>query len=239
MTQVRLQKYIASAGVSSRRQAEQLILSGRVTVNGVIVNTLGTKIVASEDAVTVDGKKITEPTQKVYYLLNKPQGYVTTLSDPQGRPVVTKLLANVKERVFPVGRLDFDTEGALLMTNDGALAQKVLHPSFETFKTYEATLIGIPSTAQIGQLEKGLMIDGKKTAPAKINFLTKRQRNSIATITIHEGRKHQVKKMFSTIGHPVIHLKRVAYGKLHLNNIKTGEYRKLGSDEVALIFQKE
>lgn len=239
MEQVRLQKFIASAGISSRRQAEQLILSGRVTVNGAVVDTLGTKITASTDNVAVDGKMIAEMTQKVYYLLNKPQGYVTTLSDPQGRPIVTKLLTDVKERIFPVGRLDFDTEGALLMTNDGELAQKVMHPSFETFKTYEATLTGIPSKEKISKIERGLMIDGKKTAPAKINSLTRRNSNSIAAITIHEGRKHQVKKMFAAIGHPVTHLRRIAYGRLNINNIKIGEYRTISSKEIALIFLKE
>ena len=238
MEPVRLQKYLAASGVTSRRKAEQFILDGRIAVNGVTVTTLGTKIVPGKESVTVDGKKISESTEKVYYLLNKPQGYVTTLSDPQGRPVVTELMSGVKERVFPVGRLDFNTEGALLMTNDGGLAQKVMHPSFETFKTYQAIIKGVPSKEKIALLEKGLMIDGKRTAPAKVNSITNRLPYCVATITIHEGRKHQVRIMFAKIGHPVTHLKRLAYGQLDVKSIKIGKYRQVTADEVKLIFSK-
>lgn len=235
---IRLQKFLASAGVCSRRKAEIYISAGRVSVDGHIVSELGTKIDPANSSVTVDGKLIKEQSSKVYYLLNKPTGFVTTLSDPQGRPVVTSLLKDVKERVFPVGRLDFDTVGALLLTNDGDLAQKIQHPSFETFKTYEATVKGIPTKDKLDKLEKGIVIDNKRTAPAKINTVFQRNSKTVVRLTIHEGRKHQVKKMLGAIGHPVTHLKRTAYGKLKLGKLASGKYIKLSAKQLDLIFLK-
>lgn len=235
---IRLQKFLASAGVCSRRKAEIYISAGRVSVDGHIVSELGTKIDPANSSVTVDGKLIKEQSSKVYYLLNKPAGFVTTLSDPQGRPVVTSLLKDVKERVFPVGRLDFDTVGALLLTNDGDLAQKIQHPSFETFKTYEATVKGIPTNDKLDKLEKGIVIDNKRTAPAKINTVFQRNSKTVVRLTIHEGRKHQVKKMLGAIGHPVTHLKRTAYGKLKLGKLASGKYIKLSAKQLDLIFLK-
>lgn len=235
---IRLQKFLASAGVCSRRKAEIYISAGRVSVDGHIVSELGTKIDPANSSVTVDGKLIKEQSSKVYYLLNKPAGFVTTLSDPQGRPVVTSLLKDVKERVFPVGRLDFDTVGALLLTNDGDLAQKIQHPSFETFKTYEATVKGIPTKDKLDKLEKGIVIDNKRTAPAKINTVFQRNSKTVVRLTIHEGRKHQVKKMLGAIGHPVTHLKRTAYGKLKLGKLASGKYIKLSAKQLDLIFLK-
>jgi len=171
--------------------------------------------------------------------LNKPKGYVTTLSDPQGRPIVTSLLHGIKGRVFPVGRLDIDTTGALLLTNDGELAQSILHPKYEVHKTYEAQVKGQPSPAAIRSLEKGIMLENKKTAPAKLRIKQKNKRNTIIILTIHEGRKRQVKKMFQAVGHPVQSLKRLAYGQLGLDKLQEGKFKILHQKDIKNIFSKK
>ena len=234
---IRLQKYLASCGVASRRKAETLIQEGRVSVDGKVVTEMGLKVTPGLQEIRCNGKVVRPDQEKpVYILLNKPQGVVTTLSDPQGRPVVTSLLKNIKERVFPVGRLDFNTEGALLLTNDGDLAHKILHPKFETTKTYEALVKGVPTKDFIRKLEKGIMLDGRKTWPATLVLVKRSERNSVWRITIHEGRKHQVRKMFGAIDHPVLHLKRTAYGHLSLGSLKSGAYRFLKPNELKKIF---
>lgn len=233
---IRLQKYLAQCGVCSRRKAEEYIVAGRVKVDGQVANKLGTKIVAGRSKVECDGRMIQQAEKLVYFLLNKPKGYVTTVSDPQGRPTVLTFFDSVAERLFPVGRLDLDSEGALLMTNDGELAQKILHPRFEVFKTYQVTIRNRPSNRDIATLEKGFMLEGKKTAPARVRFLRRAAQTVFMEIVIHEGRKHQVKKMFKHVGHPVLSLKRTAYGHLTLNNLKLGNYRRLGSSEIKKIF---
>jgi len=234
---VRLQKYLALCGVASRRRAEEMIKSGRIRVDGKIITEMGVQVDAKTQIIQCDNRIVTPDDQPpVYILLNKPKGYVTTLSDPQGRPVVTSLLVHVKERVFPVGRLDLDTEGALLLTNDGALAHRILHPKFETHKTYEALVQGIPSKKGIGLLKKGIMLEGQKTWPAVIAIVKQKEHSTLCRITIHEGRKHQVRKMFQAIGHPVINLKRTAYGRLQLGSLKTGSYRILSQNQVKKIF---
>ena len=236
-TTIRLQKYLASCGVASRRRAEELIRSGRVCVDGVRVTEMGIQIDPDRQRVTCDRKEVKpQGASHLYILLNKPKGYVTTMSDPQGRPVVTSLLKTVKTRVFPVGRLDLDTEGALLLTNDGDLTYRVLHPKFETTKTYEAQVKGNPSRSSINKLEKGIMLEGRKTSPAVVAFLRKTENGALLRITIHEGRKRQVRKMFQAIGNPVLHLKRTAYGQLRLGSLKTGSYRFLRPDELKKIF---
>lgn len=232
----RLQKFLAASGICSRRKAEEFIKSGQVSVNGVIVTTMGVTVKPGTDHVSFKGKEVLPERQHVYYLLNKPKGYVTTLSDPQGRPVVTSLLKGIRQRLFPVGRLDLDTEGALLLTNDGALAQKIQHPSFKTQKTYEALVKGLVSKEKIRLLEKGVVVEGKMTAPAKVRILATKGRNALTQITIHEGRKHQVKKMFAATGHPVLKLKRTAYGKLRLGTLPSGNYIKLKSSDLKNIF---
>ena len=186
--------------------------------------------------VTADGLTQLKKRMVVYILLNKPKGYVTTVSDPQGRPIVTSLLKNIATRVYPVGRLDLDTEGALLMTNDGELAHKILHPRFETSKTYEVLVAGIPSAQKITSLRKGIIIDGKKTWPAVITVVKQKERTALYRVIIHEGRKRQIRKMFEAIAHPVLHLKRTAYGRLTLGSLKSGSYRFLSPDEVKKIF---
>ena len=235
---IRLQKFLALSGVASRRRAEEIIKSGRVQVDGNVVTEMGVLINPDTQVVHCDNRLI-EPTAKeayVFILLNKPRGYVTTVSDPQGRPIVTSLIKDITARVYPVGRLDLDTEGALLMTNDGELAHKILHPKFETNKTYEVLVKGIPSRHKIDCLKKGILIDGKKTWPARIIFVKQKEQNALFRITIHEGRKRQIRKMFQAVSHPVLHLKRTAYGQLTLGSLKSGSYRFLRTNELKKIF---
>ena len=234
--QIRLQKFLAQCGVCSRRKAEEYIQRGLVTVDGVQILQMGTTVTPGISQVTFRGKTLAAKEMPVYYLLNKPKGYVTTLKDPQGRPIVTSLIKESTARLFPVGRLDLDTEGALILTNDGALAQKIQHPSHTTDKTYEALVRGTPSKEAIHRLEAGILLEGKRTSPAKVARLKSRGRNTLMEIVIHEGRKHQVKKMFGAISHPVIELKRTAYGKLRLGKLAVGTYRVLSSPDINRIF---
>ena len=185
----RLQKILAKAGISSRRKAEELIRQGVVSIDGKVVTDMGIKLDPQHHQIAVHGKQLTSPEQKVYFLLNKPKGYVTTAYDPQKRPIVTSLLEEVEQRVFPVGRLDLNTEGALLLTNDGDLANRILHPRNEVTKTYIAEVKGFPSSKKISLLEKGIEIEGKKTWPAKIRLLSRTKIASKYELTIHEGRK--------------------------------------------------
>lgn len=233
---VRLQKYLADCGIASRRKAEEMISEGRVSVNGHTVTSMGEKISPGSDTVLCDGNPVMQPEEYVYVLLNKPKGYVTTMSDPQGRPIVTSLVKDLPQRLFPVGRLDLDTEGALILTNDGSLAQKIQHPSHETSKTYEALVQGHPGQAKIRQLEAGILLEDQKTAPAKVKILKHMQRQTLVRITIHEGRKRQVKKMFEFVGNPVISLKRIAYGGLQLGNLPSGRYKMLNHRDLKKIF---
>lgn len=231
----RLQKILAKAGIASRRNAEQLIRDGRIQVNGQVVMEMGYKADPSRDRITCDGKPISFE-QKIYILLNKPAGYVTTLFDPQARPVVTDLIADIPLRLFPVGRLDLDTEGALLMTNDGALANIILHPRFEVEKTYEALVVGSPSPDTLKRLEQGIEIEGVKTRPALVRVLKRKPMQTLIEITIHEGKKRQVRKMFQAVNHRVLHLKRTAYGKLTLGALPLGKYRFLSATDIKKIF---
>ncbi|MBU0664200.1 MAG: rRNA pseudouridine synthase [Proteobacteria bacterium] len=236
---VRLQKYLAGCGIASRRKAEEIIAQGRVTVDGEIVAAMGSQIDPSSQEIRLDGKLVTPHNDFLYILLNKPQGYVTTMSDPQGRPIVTSLLHGINVRLFPVGRLDLDTEGALILTNDGELAQKIQHPSYEVTKTYEARVLGRPAEKMLQKLEHGILLEGKQTAPAKIMIIARETGTSSIRITIHEGRKRQVRKMFQAIGHPVVHLKRIAYGNLFLQGLSTGKYRILSPEDLKKIFIKK
>ncbi|MDK9705865.1 MAG: rRNA pseudouridine synthase [Desulforhopalus sp.] len=233
---VRLQKYLAQCGVASRRRAEELISEGLISVDGKVVTEMGITINPDSSIVTFAGKLVKAKEPLVYYLLNKPRGYVTTLSDPQGRPIVTSLIKGAGVRLFPVGRLDLDTEGALILTNDGQLAQQIQHPSNETNKTYEALVKGNPSKEKIELLRIGVELDGKLTSPARVTAIASQGPNCKMKITIHEGRKRQVKKMFSLIGHPVLHLKRIAYGKLTLGHLPVGSYKQLNSADLKKIF---
>ena len=229
---IRLQKFMAECGVASRRRAEQMISDGRVTVNGTRITELGTKIIPGKDEVTVDGVVIQPEKKKYYILLNKPSGYVTTASDPFKRAIVTDLLTDISARVYPVGRLDFDTEGALILTNDGEFSNQIMHPKNKITKTYEARINGLLKAAEMRRLSDGIVIDGKKTALAKVKVLRDMGNTSIVSITITEGRNHQVKKMFASVGHPVLYLKRIAIGNVKLGNLPLGKWRHLSDQEI-------
>lgn len=233
---LRLQKFLSRSGIASRRKAEEYIAQGRVKVDGKVVTSMGTQVTPGKQKIYFDGKEVVAVERFIYILLNKPKGYVTTLSDPQGRPIVTSLLSGIQERVYPVGRLDLDTEGALLLTNDGDLAQAILHPSHEVTKTYEAEVKGHPSSGSISRLEKGILLEKKKTAPARIRVKRRGKKTTVMIITIHEGRKRQVKKMFQAIGHPVTSLKRLAYGRLTLDGLALGKYKILQQNDLKKIF---
>lgn len=232
----RLQKILARAGVCSRRKAEEFIKTGRVAIDGRIVTEMGLKVDPDRQLIEFDSKPVSSPEKKIYILLNKPAGYVTTLHDPQGRPIVTSLLKKISSRVFPVGRLDLDTEGALILTNDGELAQRILHPSFEINKTYVAKVAGRPNHLKLQQLTTGIEIEGRKTSPARLKILNTEAGASIVEITIHEGRKRQVRKMFAAISHRVLELKRTAYGGLKLGSLPKGKYRFLSKKDLKKIF---
>lgn len=234
----RLQKVLASCGVCSRRQAEEYIKQGKVTVDGQIVREMGVKVDPEQQKIEFEGKPLTLAEQKVYLLLNKPKGYVTTLRDPQNRPIVTSLLPRSGLRLFPVGRLDQDTEGALILTNDGDFAQRIQHPSFEVTKTYSALVAGTPSKEEIARLEQGISLEGRRTAPARLKMINPGPPATLE-ITIHEGRKRQVRKMFAAINHPVLELKRIAYGRLLLGSLPSGKYRTLTANELNDFFFKK
>jgi 23S rRNA pseudouridine2605 synthase len=234
----RLQKVLAKAGVASRRRAEELIRQGKVRVDGRIVTEMGTKVDPETQNIECEGVALVSREEKVYILLHKPTGYLSTVDDPQGRPIVTDLLKNIKERVYPVGRLDLNTEGALLLTNDGELSQKILHPSHEVNKTYVAKVKGVPGRKKLDALSKGIELEGRKTWPASIKVLKTEAQSTVIQIIIHEGRKRQVRKMFEAIGHPVLALKRTAYGQLELGGLGPGKYRFLTPPDIKFIFDK-
>ncbi|MST99925.1 pseudouridine synthase [Tissierella pigra] len=229
---MRLQKYIALCGISSRRKAEQLIIEGKVMVNNKIITALGTTIDPSKDVVKVNDKKIKEEKSKVYIMLNKPIGFVTTLKDEKDRKIVTDLIEGVKERIYPVGRLDADTTGLLLLTNDGDMAYKLTHPSNEIMKKYIAIVEGVPNKMELEKFRRGLIIDGKKTSKAYIKIAKRYDTESILEIVIHEGRNRQVKKMCEAINHPVKKLKRVSIGEIELGGLDIGNWRYLNDEEV-------
>jgi 23S rRNA pseudouridine2605 synthase len=234
----RLQKVLAKAGVASRRRAEELIRQGKVRVDGKVVTEMGTKVDPETQNIECEGVALVSREEKVYILLHKPTGYLSTVDDPQGRPIVTDLLKNIKERVYPVGRLDLNTEGALLLTNDGELSQKILHPSHEVNKTYVAKVKGVPGRKKLDALSKGIELEGRKTWPASIKVLKTEAQSTVIQIIIHEGRKRQVRKMFEAIGHPVLALKRTAYGQLELGGLGPGKYRFLAPRDIKFIFDK-
>jgi pseudouridine synthase len=230
----RLQKILSRAGIASRRAAERLMLEGRVTVNGTAVRELGTKADAERDDVRVDGRRIRLPERHRYLLLNKPRGYVTTRSDPQRRPTVLDLIREVREYVYPVGRLDYESEGLLLLTNDGDLAARLTHPRHEVARVYEARVLGVPDAHDLERLARGIVIDGRRTEPADVRLLPPRRGDQQATlvVTIREGRNRQVRNMCEAIGHPIVELRRVAIGPIRDARLKRGAWRDLTDQEV-------
>jgi 23S rRNA pseudouridine2605 synthase len=232
--QVRLQKIISTAGVASRRAAEKLIVEGRVSVNGDTVRELGSKADPDTDEIRVDGRRVKHAQRLRYFLLNKPRGYVTTRSDPEKRRTVLDLLRGVREYVYPVGRLDFDSEGLLILTNDGDLAATLTHPRHEVERVYEAQVLGVPDAHDIDRLSRGIVIEGRRTSPAHVELVGRRSDGdtSVLRVTIHEGRTRQVRKMCDAIGHPVRALRRVRIGPIVDKNLRLGSYRELTSDEV-------
>ena len=231
----RLQKILSQAGVASRRASEQLMLEGRVAVNGVTVRELGSKADPAHDDIRVDGRRIKVVQQHRYILLNKPRGYVATRSDPQRRPTVIDLLHGVREYIYPVGRLDFDSEGLLLLTNDGDLAARLTHPRHGVARVYEARVLGVPDAHDIDRLARGVTIDGRPTGPAQVALRPGGRRgddSATLIVTIREGRNRQVRKMCDAIGHPVTHLKRVAIGPIRDAKLQVGRWRDLTAAEV-------
>ncbi|MGX9133790.1 pseudouridine synthase [Rummeliibacillus sp. JY-2-4R] len=228
----RLQKVIAHAGIASRRKAEELILEGKVKVNGQVVRELGTKVTTS-DSIEVEGIKI-EKEEKVYFLLYKPKGVISAVSDDRGRKTVVDLFPHVEQRIFPVGRLDYDTSGVLLLTNDGDFSNLLTHPRYNIDKTYVAKVKGSPSREDLKKLERGIMLEDGKTAPARVKVLSSNREHgtSIISITIHEGRNRQVRRMFEAIGCPVQKLKREQFAFLGLHGLNAGESRELTAHEV-------
>ena len=236
--QERLQKILSQAGVASRRESETIIQEGRVAVNGVVVTELGTKADPDTDSITVDGKELSIDEQRVYLLLYKPVGYMTTMKDPEGRPIVTDLLTGIKERVYPIGRLDYNTEGLLLLTNDGALANILMHPSHEVDKGYLVRVSGQVSPLQIKKLTDGVKLEDGMTAPAKVLQVSESEQNTWISITIHEGRYRQVRRMCEAVGLNVVRLKRARYDFLVIGDMKPGDFRFLEPDEVARLRRK-
>ena len=231
----RTQKIIANAGYCSRREAEKLIKEKRVTVNGIIVDELGTKA-DYNDTILIDGKAI-EKEDKVYYLLNKPMGIISSVRDEKNRKTVVDLI-DTNERIYPVGRLDYDTTGVLLLTNDGELTNKLIHPKNEVIKVYVAKLNKILEINDLKKLENGVIIDGYKTKKCKVKIkkIDKYKNTSLVEIRIHEGKNHQVKKMFNVLGYDVIKLKREVFAFLTTDGLKSGEYRQLSKKEVKQLY---
>lgn len=233
----RLQKVIAQTGYCSRRKAEELISTGRVQVNGKIISEMGTKVNYDDD-ITIDGNGLNAKEDKVYYLLNKPRGIITSTNDEKNRKTVVDLIKNNNKRIYPVGRLDYDTTGVLLLTNDGELTNMLIHPRNNIEKLYIAKIKGIPTKIELQKLANGVIIDGHKTSKAKVKLkkLDKRNNTSVIELVIHEGKNHQVKKMFESIGYEVLKLRRERFAFLDVNDLKSGDYRELSIKEVKCLY---
>ena len=231
---MRLQKYMAMCGVAARRKCEEIIAAGRVAVNGAVVTQMGTQV-EEGDRVTLDGQLITPEARKRYILYHKPAGEVTTVSDDKGRETVMDRFAGMDVRLYPVGRLDYDSEGLLLLTNDGELAQRLTHPSCEVDKTYLARVTGNPSGEALERLRRGVFMEGdeRRTYPADVRVVRDESLYSDVLVTIHEGRNRQVRRMFDAVGHRVLLLRRVRFGPLELGALRRGEWRELTEDEIA------
>jgi pseudouridine synthase len=221
----RLHVVLAGAGIASRREAEKLIREGRVKVNGKVVRRLGTQVVCGQDAIRVDNRPVRGSEPKVTIVLNKPKRVLTTSRDPRGRPTTAGLVNKIKTRLFPVGRLDYHTEGLLILTNDGELGHQLQHPRYGISKTYRAKVKGLPAREALGRLRSGIVLDGRRTAPAQVRIAGTTGTNTWLEITIREGRNRQVRRMCAVVGHSVMKLKRIRYGPIRLGNLNPGSYR--------------
>ena len=228
---VRLNKYIADAGICSRRKADELIGNGNVKVNGAVMKELGYQV-ENGDVVKVNGKVIDAVGKKVYVVVNKPLGYITSMDDDKDRATVAELVSDIPERLFPVGRLDYNTSGLLIMTNDGQLTYTLTHPKHEVYKTYIAKVAGVLSDARVAKLRKGVDIGGFITSPAKVKVIKQMPRHAIVEISIREGKNRQVRKMFASVGNMVQELQRVSIGEIKLGRLMEGHYRKLNREEI-------
>ena len=228
---MRLNKYIAAAGVCSRRKADELIANGNVRINGAVMKEMGYDV-ADSDTVQVNGRTISAASKKVYVAVNKPLGYITSMDDDRSRATVAELVADIPERLFPVGRLDYNTTGLLIMTNDGDLTYTLTHPKHEVWKTYMATVSGVISDNRIARLRKGVDIGGFVTSPAKVRVIKQMPRHAVVEISIHEGKNRQVRKMFAAVGNKVQELERVSIGDIRLGRLMSGHYRKLTREEI-------
>lgn len=234
---MRLQKFLARSGVASRRGSEGLMTAGRVKLNGEIVTELGTKVDPDSDIVTVDGRIISLSTGPHYIMLHKPAGYLSTMSDPFDRPIVASLVPAAKiPGLFPVGRLDFDTTGLILFTTDGELSHRLLHPKWEVFKSYQAIIDGIATDQGLQPLRDGLILDDGPCAPASVEILSIQSGQTTVDITVSEGRKRQVRRMFSAVSHPVRHLHRYKFGAINLGDLAEGQHRELTQEEVSSLY---
>jgi pseudouridine synthase len=239
--QTRLQKILSAAGISSRRASEAMILEGRVSVNGKTVTELGSKADPDTDDIRVDGRRVKKPASRRYILMYKPRGYITSRSDPEQRPTVIDLLAKggVRDYVYPVGRLDYESEGLLILTSDGDLAERLMHPSHEVGREYHVRVRGVPDEHAMDRLARGIVLDSRKTAPAKVEVLKVIEGthgdDAMLSIEIHEGRNRQVRRMCEAVGHPVVRLRRVRIGPIHDEHIRPGEFRDLDEREVAAL----
>jgi 23S rRNA pseudouridine2605 synthase len=234
---VRLQKVIAASGLASRRKAEQLILEGRVQVNGEVVRELGVKVNPFCDKIFVDGHPLPEPAPKVYLMLNKPRFCVTTRRDPQGRPTVMDFVGEFRDRVFPVGRLDFDAEGLLLLTNDGVLTNRLIHPRFGVKKEYLVLVKGHPGKWVLNKWREGVYLEEGKTAPAEVEVVKRERTRTWLRVVLHQGWYRQIKRMGQVTGCPVFRIKRIGYGSLKLGDLAPGEFRHLTPEEVRLLYE--
>ncbi len=228
---MRINKYIAQAGFCSRRKADELIANGNVKINGAVLREPGYDV-AEGDRVEVNGRELSAEKKLEYVLINKPLGVVTTVSDDKDRLTVMDVVADIDARLFPVGRLDYNTSGALIMTNDGELAYRLTHPKHEVYKTYRAKVTGVLSNERASRLRKGVDIGGFVTSPAKVRIIKGSAHSTIVEIAIHEGKNRQVRKMFAAVGNPVQELERIAIGDIRLGHLKVGHYRKLTREEI-------
>jgi 23S rRNA pseudouridine2605 synthase len=232
LSQERIQKILAKAGIASRREAEEMLIEGRITVNGKVVDTLGSKADPSKDQIKVDGNRLPVFEPPIILLLNKPRGYLSTVKDPGGRPTIMDFLKKIKWRVYPIGRLDFDAEGLLLLTNDGELTYHLSHPKFSVPRVYWAKVSGVPDEKKLARLKRGILLEDGRAKIASYRLLRHKEKNSWIEVVVTEGRNRLVKRIFLAIGHPVLKLKRVGFGPIQLGSLPIGQFRYLLPEEI-------